>query len=210
MTMNTKHVVILFGGSFDPIHNGHLTVADYAFEHLRADRLFFIPARRSPHKSAGPSADGQARMEMIRCAISGKEGFCVSDCELHRPEPSYTFDTVRQFRDQFGFDADLFWLIGADTINDLDKWYRIDELLELCRLCIMYRGGLKRPDLERLVPAFGATRVGQLENDVLATPLIDASSSEIRDRIAAGKPVDELLPEKVADYIRKTGIYTRK
>ena len=208
--MNTKHVVILFGGSFDPIHNGHLSVAAYAFEHLRADRLFFIPARRSPHKSAGPSADGQARSEMIRRAISGKEGFSVSDCELQRPEPSYTFDTVRQFRDQFGSDADLFWLIGADAINDLDKWYRIDELLGLCRLCIMYRGGLKRPDLQRLIPIFGATRVRQLENDVLPTPLIDASSSEIRSRIASGKPVDELLPEKVAAYIQKEGLYTEK
>lgn len=208
MTMNTKHAVILFGGSFDPIHNGHLMVADFAFGHLRADRLFFIPARRSPHKSAGPTADGQARLEMIRCAISGKEGFSVSDCELHRAEPSYTYDTVRQFRDQLGYDADLFWLIGADAIKDLDKWYRIEELLGLCRVCIMYRGGLKRPDFEQLVPAFGVTRVRQLENDVLPTPLIDASSSEIRARIAAGKPVDELLPEKVADYIRKTGLYT--
>lgn len=205
--MNSKYVVILFGGSFDPIHNGHLAVADYALDHLKADHLIFIPARRSPLKSTGPSADGKIRQEMIRYAISDRKGFSVSDCELRRSEPSYTFDTVRQFRDQFGADADLFWLIGADAIKDIDRWYRVNELLELCRLCIMYRGGIMKPELTSLIPVFGASRVCQLEKDILPTPLIDISSSEIRARIAAGKSIGELLPEKVAEYIRKTGLY---
>jgi nicotinate-nucleotide adenylyltransferase len=207
MTMQTRPIIILFGGSFDPIHNGHLAVAEYAFEHLDAARLIFIPARRSPHKSTGPSADGAARLAMIRLAIAGRAGFEVSDCELHRADPSYTLDTVRYFREQVGADAELFWLVGADTITELEHWYHVEELFGLCRLRIMYRGGMPRPDLGRLVPAFGPVRVGQLENDILATPLIDASSTEVRFRIAAGAPMDELVPPAVLGYIRQHGLY---
>ena len=205
--MQRRRNVILFGGSFDPSHTGHLTVAAYAFERLSADRLVFIPARRSPHKSNGPSASGAARLAMIRLAISGRDGFAVSDCELHRPEPSYTLDTVRHFRGQFGSDAELFWLLGADAAADLDRWYCIGELLDACRICIMYRGGMARPDLGRLVSAFGPARVGQLEQDILATPLVDASSTTIRARLAAGEGVDALVPAAVQAYIHAHGLY---
>ena len=206
-TTKKRDRIVLFGGSFDPIHNGHLAVAGYAFEHLSADRLIFIPARRSPHKTHGPSADGASRLAMIRLAISGRTGFEVSDCELHRADPSYTLDTVRHFREAVGSAGELFWLVGADAIGDLDKWYRIDEVLAMCRVCIMYRGGLPRPDLGRLVCAFGAERAAQLERDILPTPLVDASSSEIRPRLAAGLPVDDLVPAGVLAYIRDHGLY---
>lgn len=206
-TTKKRQRIVLFGGSFDPIHNGHLTVAGFAFEHLAADRLIFIPARRSPHKSSGPSADGAARLSMIRLAIAGRAGFEASDCELHRADPSYTLDTVRHFREQVGAEGELFWLVGADAIGDLDKWYRIGEVLAMCRVCIMYRGGLPRPDLGRLVCAFGAACAAQLERDILPTPLIDASSSEIRPRLAAGLPADDLVPPAVLEYIRQHGLY---
>jgi nicotinate-nucleotide adenylyltransferase len=130
--MQSKHTIILFGGSFDPIHNGLLAVAAYAFERLEARRLIFVPARRSPHKGAGPRADGASRLAMIRLAIAGREGFEVSDCELHRAEPSYTLDTVRHFREQVGNDVEIFWLVGVDAGADLDKWYHIDELQDMC------------------------------------------------------------------------------
>ena len=134
-------------------------------------------------------------------------GFEASDCELHRADPSYTLDTVRYFREQVGAEAELFWLVGADAICDLDKWYRIGEVLELCRVCIMYRGGMPRPALERLIPAFGAARVAQLEKDILPTPLIDASSTDVRARLAVGEPMDALLSPQVLAFIRKNGIY---
>lgn len=205
--MQTRENIILFGGSFDPIHTGHLAVASYAFEHLCGARLVFIPARRSPHKSASPAADGAARALMIRLAIAGREGFEVSDCELRRSDPSYTLDTVREFRREFGSEAVFFWLVGADAIGELEHWYRIDELMGLCRICIMYRGGMCRPDLSRLVGAFGSARVRQLEKDILATPLIDASSTDIRARLAAGESVEELVPRAVLTYIRQNGLY---
>lgn len=205
--MQTKKNIILFGGSFDPIHNGHLAVASYAFDHLGADRLIFIPAQRSPHKTDSPAADGAARLAMIRLAISGCKGFEVSDCELRRPAPSYTIDTVLHFRDQTAGEAEIFWLVGADVIADLAQWYRVEELLKQCRLCIMYRGGLPRPDLSRLIPAFGTERVRQLEKDLLATPLIDASSTDIRARLAAGNPLADLVCAPVLDYIHQNGLY---
>jgi len=205
--MQTKQNIILFGGSFDPIHNGHLAVASYAFDHLGADRLIFIQARRSPHKTDLPTADGAARLAMIRRAIAGREGFDVSDCELKRAAPSYTLDTVFQFRDQTCGAAEIFWLVGADVIGDLAQWYRVEELLGQCRLCIMYRGGLPRPDLTQLIFAFGAERVRQLEKDMLPTPLIDVSSTDVRSRLAAGKPVEALVPASVQDYIRQNALY---
>lgn len=199
--------IILFGGSFDPIHKGHLTVAEFAFDQLDGDRLFFIPARRSPHKSEGPFASGQARLTMIRLAIAGRDRFETSDCELRRPPPSYTLDTVRHFRQVFGSSAEFFWLVGADAANDLGRWYHIDELLDACRLCIMHRGGMPSPRLDHLIKPLGAQRVAQLERHMLATPRIEADSTAIRARLAAGKSVEDLLPPAVLDYIRRERLY---
>lgn len=206
--MKTKHNIILFGGSFDPIHNGHLAVAAYAVRQLDGDRMIFVPARRSPHKTSTPAADGAARLTMIRLAIAGHDGFEVSDCELRRPEPSYTLDTVLHFRRQFGDDAEIFWLVGADAIGDLKNWYRINELLDMCRLCIMYRGGMATPNLECLNAPLGPSRVARLQNDILQTPLIDVSSTDIRARLASGEPAAPLVPPPVLDYIHQNGLYS--
>ncbi|NLK42613.1 MAG: nicotinate (nicotinamide) nucleotide adenylyltransferase [Planctomycetes bacterium] len=207
---NLKQKIILFGGTFDPIHNGHLAVAADAFERLRADRLFFIPVRRSPHKTQPPAASGQDRLAMIRLAIKDREGFAVSDCELRRPEPSYTLDTILHFRERFGPEAELYWLVGADAVQSLERWHRIEEILEQCRVCIMHRGRMPRPDLRRLVPALGADRVAQLGKNILPTPLVDISSTAIRARLAAGQPVQGLVPEPVLKYIRQKGLYGLK
>ncbi len=205
--MKKRRSVILFGGTFDPIHNGHLTVALFAGAHLHADRIIFIPARRSPHKKDAPIADDVSRLTMIHLAIMGKGCFGVSDCELTRPEPSYTIDTVAHFRCEYGPQADLFWLIGADMVAGLPHWHRITELLAACRLCIMYRGGMDKPDLTPLVSHFGQEAVARLENDVLPTPLVDISSTDIRTRIAAGQPVADLVPPLVLHYIGKNRLY---
>lgn len=206
----SRQIIILFGGTFDPIHNGHLAVAADAFARLEAHRLFFIPARRSPHKGDGPFASGDDRLAMIRLAIKHHEGFEADDCELRRAEPSYTLDTVLYFRSQFGRTATLFWLVGADAVRCLEHWYRIEQVLELCRLCIMHRGRMPRPDLGRLIPVLGATRVARLEKDILPTPRVDISSTEIRTRLAAGKSVESLVPEPVLDYIHQKGLYGPK
>ena len=140
--------IILFGGSFDPIHTGHLRVAHHALRELAADELIFIPARRSPHKTDSPTL-GRHRFAIIAKAIDGVDGFSVSDCELPRSEPSYTLDTIRFFRNQLGSDAVLHWLIGADQLVDLEKWYRVGDLLKECRVSVMVRAGYPPPNFGR-------------------------------------------------------------
>jgi len=202
-----KYRVILFGGSFDPIHIGHLAVAQCSIETLSADKLIFIPARRSPHKDQSPSACGRDRIEMVRLAVGGKTYFQVSDCELFRPEPSYTFDTITHFHKIFGPDTQFFWLLGADAVSDLPRWHRIDEVMEICRICIMYRGGFEKPELESLKDRFSPERLKCLEQDIVETPLVDISSSQIRRQIAEGIPTSKALPEPVWRYICQKGLY---
>ena len=207
MTHKPRQKIVLFGGSFDPIHNGHLAVAADAFKQLDADRLILVPARRSPHKTRDPFASDQARLTMIHLAIEGYESFEVSDCELRRSGPSYTLDTVLFFRQSVGCEAEIFWLVGADAVHDLHRWYRIDDLLTQCRVCVMYRGGMPKPQLAHQIGTLGAARVAQLEKDILATPQITTSSTDIRARLAAGQSAEGLLPVPVLAYIRRAGLY---
>ena len=198
--------IVLFGGTFDPVHVGHTTVAQFAAEHLCADMVFFIPARRSPHKRVNPVASGEHRLAMLRLAARQCKRFHVSDCELRREEPSYTLDTVLYFRRRFGASAQLFWLIGDDMLKDLPKWHRVDDLLDACTLCVMHRGGCPPPEFEAL-QALGADRVARLRANLLETPSVDISSTEIRRKLAAGHDVTGLLPPLVLDYIEKNGLY---
>ncbi len=198
--------IILFGGSFDPIHTGHLRVAQHTMRALTADELIFIPARRSPHKTETP-VPGRHRFAMIEKAINGIDGFLVSDCELLRPEPSYTLDTVRFFRDQFGFDVVLHWLIGADQLADLEKWYCVSELLNECRISVMVRAGYPPPDFGRFAEVFSPEIIIRLKGDIVHTPQIDLSSTDIRRRLASGDLLPDALPSSVLQYIQKHHLY---
>ncbi|MBE0535307.1 MAG: nicotinate (nicotinamide) nucleotide adenylyltransferase [Phycisphaerae bacterium] len=197
---------LLFGGTFDPVHAGHIAVAEFAAAQLRADDVVFIPAKRSPHKHVDPVASGDQRLAMLRLATAGRKRFEVSDCELRREEPSYTLDTVLYFRRRFASEAELFWLIGADMVRDLAKWYRVRELLDACTLCVMHRGGYPPPKLDGL-ETLGAERLARLRANVLETPSVDISSSEIRCKVASGEDVTGLLCPAVLDYIKKNGLY---
>jgi nicotinate-nucleotide adenylyltransferase len=199
--------IILFGGSFDPIHVGHIEVAAAAMEKLCAGEMIFIPTKRSPHKHRVPSVCGEDRLKMISLAIEGNPLFSVNDCEITRAEPSYTLDTVKFFRDKFGADVEICFLIGADTIADLPKWHRIEELMRLCRFCTMYRGGMELPDLDQLRDAFSDKRIAQLQADIVETPLVDISSTEIRTTAAAGDSIEAMVSPKVAEYIEQNGLY---
>ena len=204
MQAHTK--IILFGGSFDPIHSGHLRVAHHALGELAADELIFIPAHRSPHKTDFPTPGGH-RLAMIAKATDGFDGLSVSDCELSRPEPSYTLDTVRFFRDRFGPDAILHWLIGADQLRDLEKWYRVGDLMRECRISVMMRAGYPPPDLSGFAGTFSKDRIEQLKNDIVQTPRIDLSSTDIRRQLAAGSITANALPSGVLDYITEHHLY---
>lgn len=200
--------IVLFGGTFDPVHCGHIKVAAHASEKIGADKVIFIPAKRSPHKKVFPVASDIDRFEMIQIAVADKDNFHVSDCELKRGDPSYTLDTVKYFRKQYLQACELYWLVGADTITDLDKWYCIEELVDICNLCVMYRAGFGRPDLKSLKETLGDDRVSKLEQNVIATPLIDVSSTAIREKNALGEDICGMVDENVLAYIKKTGLYS--
>lgn len=205
-----KRKIILFGGTFDPIHYGHTIVAAAAAEKTGSDEVVFIPAKRSPHKQQFPVADGSARFEMITLAIAGNSKFRVSERELQRPEPSYTLDTVKSFECEYEKAAEFYWLIGADVVKDLPKWYRICDLIDMCNLSVMCRAGFEKPAFSGFEKVWGTERIKKLQQNVILTPLIDISSTEIRRKIACCEDITALVAPDVAAYIAKNRLYRSK
>jgi nicotinate-nucleotide adenylyltransferase len=199
--------IILFGGTFDPVHLGHTSVASFAFDTVEAEKVIFIPAKRSPLKNLLPKASDSDRFAMIALAVAGNEKFEVSNFELQKSTPSYTIETVREFKKTYGQGTEICWLVGADSLTDLPYWYKITELIDQCRLCVMYRAGYKAPDFTKFIEQWGNERIEKLRRNTIQTPLIDISSTQIRERLAEGKDVSEMLHPAVADYIAEHGLY---
>ena len=203
----TKTQTALFGGTFDPVHLGHTTVASAAAEHIGAHKVIFVPAKSSPLKGATPKASGSERLDMITLAIEDNPGFQVSDHELKKNIPSYTLETVREFQEQFGPDTSIYFLVGADTIDELPLWYKILDLIDQCNLSVMFRAGCTTPDFTKFTKLWGSQRVEKMRKNIIETPLVNISSTEIRDRLAQGLNVDEMLAQPVAEYIKKHRLY---
>ena len=202
--------IALFGGTFDPVHLGHTAVAEAAAEHIGAEKIIFVPAKRSPLKDSFPEAGDGERLAMIALAITDNKKFQLNDYELRKPRPSYTLETVRHFQSEYSGKALIYWLMGADSIYELSRWYGILELIDECNLCVMFRAGCEPPDFARFKDIWGAARVEKLQRNVIRTPLIDISSTEVRRKLAAGQDVTDMLAPKVADYIREHGLYEAK
>ena len=202
-----KQKTVLFGGTFDPIHLGHTTVAIDAAKNIVADKLVFVPAKRSPLKGFLPKASDDDRFEMIALAIAGAKSLQVSDYELRKPAPSYTLETVEKFKAECGGETSIYWLIGADGVDDLVYWHRIVELLDACNLATMYRAGCEPPNFAKFEALWGRRRIDKLRRNIIQTPLVDISSTEIRNKLAAGRDVAGMLHPAVADYIRKNRLY---
>ncbi|MEI6340470.1 MAG: nicotinate (nicotinamide) nucleotide adenylyltransferase [Verrucomicrobiota bacterium] len=185
----------LYGGSFDPVHWGHVLVARAALEELELDRVVFIPAARSPFKpSAAPAPDTQ-RLRWLRLALAGEPRFVIDDVELRRGGTSYTVDTVRAVLARHP-GARLAWLIGADHVPTLPQWREAAELARLVEFVVIPRPG------SPVAPAPAPFRVRELRGWPLSV-----SSSEIRDRVRAGLAVAHLVPPHVAEAIRESGAY---
>jgi nicotinate-nucleotide adenylyltransferase len=199
--------ILLFGGTFDPIHKGHTEVALCASEKINANKIIFIPARRSPHKSKQPIAADTDRIAMIQLAIADYKNFEINNLELNRAEPSYTIDTIRQLHEKFGEESEFSWLIGADMLRDLPLWHEINDLLEECNICVMNRGGYEKPDFESLRGKLNPKHISNLKKNMIETPFIEISSTEIRQRIIEGQDVSEFLHPAVADYIKRRKLY---
>jgi nicotinate-nucleotide adenylyltransferase len=176
----------VFGGSFDPIHLGHLILAEAALEELQLERIIFIPAALSPFKTERPpSASNESRLAMLREAIASEARFSVDDRELHREGPSYTIDTVRELLGDYP-GVRFIYLIGADNLKDLPRWHEIGELRNLVDFAVLDRG--KAPELESCDLPVICRR-------------IDLSSTEIRGRLAKGLSIRFMVPERVYDFI---------
>jgi nicotinate-nucleotide adenylyltransferase len=197
----------LYGGSFDPIHNGHLIIARAVAASLRLDRVILLPSAYPPNKPARRLAPANHRREMVRLAIDGDPLFEQSDFDLNRPGPSYTVDTVAHFRDQFGPDAALFWIIGADSLAELTTWRNLPRILDLCDIVTAARSTAVPADWDRLRELLGEARTDRLRSHVLDTPIMAVSSTDIRRRVAAGLSIGDLVPEAVACYITQNTFY---
>jgi nicotinate-nucleotide adenylyltransferase len=203
----SQRKIILFGGTFDPVHLGHTTVASSAVQQIAAEKLIFIPAKQSPLKKIAPISTSDDRMNMIALAIAGNPKFSVSDYELKKPGANYTIETVRHFHQQLGSDVSLHWLTGADCLAELSHWYLVSDLLDECNLSVMYRAGCDKPDFTKFQALWGAERIKKLQNNIVKTPLVDISSTNIRRLLSSSLDVNSMLHPAVLDYINKNGLY---
>ena len=185
----------LFGGSFDPVHVGHLLVAQAAMEEMQLDRLCFIPAAQSPFKPGSSPAAPAERLRLLRLALAGRNKYSIDEQEITRGGPSYTIETVRDYRQRFP-GAKLFYLIGADHIPLLPKWREAAELASLVEFVVIPRPG-EPPGT--LAPPF--------RQHLLRGFPLGVSSSQIRERIKAGLPVEGLVPGTVAEAISNNRLY---
>jgi nicotinate-nucleotide adenylyltransferase len=201
-----KYVGVL-GGSFNPIHVAHLILAERAREALALERVIFVPAKHPPHKPMQGLASGRDRLEMVRTAIEGNLAFEVSDIELRRRGVSYTIQTVEALRRELGAESEICFLIGTDTLAELPTWREIRRLASLCRFVPFARPGSARPDKRRLTGAVGRAEARAILARAAPMPLLDISSSDIRRRVAGGRSIRYLVPDAVAAYIRRRGLY---
>ena len=193
----------IFGGAFNPVHNGHINLAKSYLESLSLDKLILIPTANPPHKTAEGLASEEDRLNMLSIAFQGIDRVEISDIEFQRNEKSYTYDTVKELRKIYTDDA-LFLIIGDDQFLSFDKWYKYDELLSEVVLCTAAREENKREE----ILAFADKLLNGKSNYFLADfePVV-VSSSEIRVRIKKKEDISALVPFAVSEYIKDKGLY---
>ena len=188
----------ILGGTFDPIHIGHLVAAEGVRVELRLDRVVFIPAARPPHKKAAGILDGERRLEMTRMATEDNPAFEVSDLELRRGGTTYTIDTVRQLRAGFGSGADLFFLMGVDSLMEITTWREYESLLEETTVVVFPRPGLDPSGVD------GAVRD---RVRFVSTSEVGVASSDVRERVRKNKSIRYLVHPAVEAFIHREGLY---
>ncbi len=197
----------LFGGSFDPIHNGHLITARAVAERLSLDRVIFLPAANPPHKLDRTLIATEHRAEMVRLAIKDEPRFAFSDFDLSREGLTYTIDTVAHFQSELGQGASLYWIIGADALADLPSWHRIQDLVDACHITSAARPGWTLEVSESLRRVLTPEQIEKLRRGIMATPMMDIGATDIRNRLRAGLSVRYFVPDAVRDYIEQHHAY---
>lgn len=196
----------LFGGSFDPVHYGHLLLAEHCREVAKLDRVLFVPAHIPPHKQGRKLTEGKHRLEMLRLAIGGNPYFDVSDLEICRGGVSFTVDTLRTLQEQ-NSSAELYLMMGEDTLADLRNWKSPTEILQRSIPLVFRRPKTTSPLKEAVGDMVSPSRLAEFESFEFETPRFDFSSTDLRDRIVGGRSIRYRTPRGVEEYIRTHRLY---
>ena len=194
----------VLGGTFDPIHNGHLAVAGDVKDRLELTEVLFVPAGRPWLKADTAVSPSEHRLAMVQAAIAGIAHFSLSTVEIERAGPSYTLDTLTELRRRLNVGGDIYFIVGWDKLSELPRWRDPERIIRLCRLVAVPRPGVARPDLAALedgVPGITARAI------LLDGPYVDVSASDIRQRVARGLPIAGMVPPAVEKYIREQRLY---
>ena len=194
----------VLGGTFDPIHNGHLAVAEEVKDRLDLNEVLFVPAGQPWLKADTPVSPAEHRVAMVRLAIAGIAHYGTSTMEIERDGPSYTLDTLAEIWHRLGTGDDVYFIVGWDGLSQLPRWHAPERIIRLCRLVAVPRPGAARPDLAALegsIPGLSERVI------LLDKPQVDISASEIRERVARSLSINGLVPPAVEVYIRECGLY---
>ena len=202
---NGQSRIGIMGGTFDPIHYGHLAAAEAARIEFGLCKVIFMPVGNPPHKQSQAISDAEHRYRMTALATSSNSGFEVSRLEVDKAGITYTFDTMKELRNIYGEAPAIYFITGADAVLELLTWYKLGELLTLCKFIAVTRPGFDIRKLEQKIAEITSKYDGEII--CLEVPLLEISSTDIRERIRSGKPVKYLLPEEVEAYIHRNGLY---
>lgn len=199
----------IFGGTFDPVHYGHLLLAETCREQCRLDQVLFLPASIPPHKQQWHLTPAERRVEMLRLAIAGHEAFSVSELEVRRGGVTYTVDTLTAIREQQPQD-ELFFLMGADSLRDLPTWRDSARICSLAVPVVVRRRDTPEPDLGALADMVPPARLEEIRRHQVQMPLVDFSSTAIRQAVAGGRSIRYQTPRAVEMYIRTQRLYCKE
>lgn len=199
----------IMGGTFDPIHNGHLMIAEYAYRQFSLDEVWFLPNGNPPHKDNPDIAkETKARVEMTALAIEDIPYFKLNTYESERTEKSYSYQTIRHFKEKYP-EHEFYFIIGADSLLKIETWVRPDLIIQSVIILAAYRDDMDTPEeMYQQIDYLNEKYDGDIR--LLRTPLLDVSSHEIREEILKGHSKSFLLPDKVLGYIREKHLYTRE
>jgi nicotinate-nucleotide adenylyltransferase len=199
MTIHTKKKIGLLGGTFDPIHTGHLIVAELIRDEVGLEKIFIVPAKKHPFKDNNFIASEEHRLKMIHMAIDDNDHLEVSDVEMKADQISYTVDTIRKFEEEYENEGwDIHFLMGMDNLNQLYKWKNPNKLLKLCKILVFSRPGFKpAPEAHEFLPFIR----------IIPVPLLEISSTQIRDRVSKGHTIRYLVPPQIESYIIEHKLY---
>ncbi|HHV46933.1 MAG TPA: nicotinate-nucleotide adenylyltransferase [Tissierellia bacterium] len=202
--MLTRKRIGIMGGTFDPIHNGHLLMAEYSRIQFNLDKVLFIPTGIPPHKEHAKILPNKYRYDMVLLAINSNENFFLSTIEMDRKETTYTIDTINLLKSLYK-DVDFYFIMGSDSLLQIHEWKDYKKLLGLCNFVVAKRPGYNNSNLDRLIEELSSSCNSSIYT--LEASLLDISSSEIRNRVSKNLPISYLVPESVERYIYKNNLY---